>query len=317
MKSNVLSAVKSILTFIFAFNAALELQAQTTHRVTVSDFDFSPATLQIEVGDTVLWNNNQGSHNVNGNQATFPGNPASFGNDVGTGWTYSFVFTEAGTYEYQCDPHASMGMEGQVVVNAPAEEAEITLSLSSMDPHIGQMMVVYLIDNADDEILETVVIDEIAQATFDLDPFTATTGGSYRIDFYADHNGNETYDAPTTDHAWRIQIENLEGDTVVPFIHNTQFTDIFETPTGVNDKSLVRVELYPNPAGDFVSVSGDDLPAGELDLTIINLSGQVMRSFKAINNGRLTVNLNGLSKGAYYLLIESAGFRANAKFVKM
>ena len=44
------------------------------------------------------------------------GNPESFGNSVGSGWTYTHVFGTAGTYNYQCDPHAPM-MSGTITVS--------------------------------------------------------------------------------------------------------------------------------------------------------------------------------------------------------
>lgn len=96
---------------------SLNLAGQTSHKVTVSSFKFTPSDLPITVGDTVIWTNTGGTHNVNGSTTVYPSNPGSFGNSLGTGWTYKFVFNTAGTYDYQCDPHASMGMVGRVVVS--------------------------------------------------------------------------------------------------------------------------------------------------------------------------------------------------------
>lgn len=90
--------------------------AQTKHIVEASNNVFTPNVLTIDLGDTVEWRNVEGTHNVDGLQSTFTDNPVSFGNEVGTGWTYSFVFTVAGTYDYQCDLHASLGMNGQIEV---------------------------------------------------------------------------------------------------------------------------------------------------------------------------------------------------------
>lgn len=104
------------LTCILAF-LSLNLSAQTSQGVTVSNYTFSPANLTIIAGDEVVWTNTGGTHNVNGKTSTFPSNPESFGNDLGSGWTYKFTFSTAGTYDYQCDPHAAFGMVGKIVVN--------------------------------------------------------------------------------------------------------------------------------------------------------------------------------------------------------
>ena len=93
----------------------------TNHQVTVGSNFYNPQSLTIMVGDTVTWTNTGGNHNVNGSTTTFPGNPASFGNGAAStsAWTYSYTFTVAGTYNYQCDPHAP-AMSGTVTVNAAA-----------------------------------------------------------------------------------------------------------------------------------------------------------------------------------------------------
>jgi plastocyanin len=92
--------------------------AATNHQVQVGSNYFSPASLSIHPGDTVTWTQVSGTHNVNGSASVFAGNPVSFGNGATAGgtWTYSFVFTTPGLYQYQCDPHASMGMVGSINV---------------------------------------------------------------------------------------------------------------------------------------------------------------------------------------------------------
>ncbi|WP_430815310.1 plastocyanin/azurin family copper-binding protein [Carboxylicivirga sp. RSCT41] len=104
----------AIITVLFLLNA----RSQTNWNVTVSNFSFAPASLTINQGDVVIWNNTLGTHNVNGTTATFPNNPASFGNDVQSSpWEFSFTFNIAGEYRYQCDPHSG-SMQGTITVNA-------------------------------------------------------------------------------------------------------------------------------------------------------------------------------------------------------
>lgn len=105
------------MTLVIAFST-LNLVGQITHTVAVTDYKYTPSALTITVGDKVIWTNTGAvGHNVNGTTTTFPTNPESFGNDVGLNWSYEFVFNTAGTYKFQCDPHAG-SMNGTVVVNA-------------------------------------------------------------------------------------------------------------------------------------------------------------------------------------------------------
>lgn len=115
------------LTCILAY-LSLSLSAQTSQSIAVTSDKFTPSSLTITVGDEVIWTNTQGSHNVNGQKSTFPNNPVSFGNEVGSGWTYKFTFNTAGTYDYQCDPHAAMGMIGKINVNPKTVTSSQTLA---------------------------------------------------------------------------------------------------------------------------------------------------------------------------------------------
>jgi LPXTG-motif cell wall-anchored protein len=82
-----------------------------TSNVSEVDFDFVPATITINVGDTVVWTNNGASvHTSTGgswNSGTM--NPGS---------TFSNTFSSAGTFPYHCEFHQSIGMVGTVIVQA-------------------------------------------------------------------------------------------------------------------------------------------------------------------------------------------------------
>ncbi len=90
--------------------------AQTSHVVDVTNNVFTPNEITISKGDTVIWTNSEGNHNVNGMQSQYPSNPESFGNEVAVGWVFSHVFTLPGEYDYQCDPHVRSNMFGKVFV---------------------------------------------------------------------------------------------------------------------------------------------------------------------------------------------------------
>lgn len=114
MKKSLL--IKPAIIFTLGLFLTMTVTAQSNHAVEVSSNKFDPKELTIQVGDTVTWTNIGGNHNVNGTQSTFPDNLVSFGNEVDSDWTFSFVFNTAGTYDYQCDPHAGFGMVGKVIV---------------------------------------------------------------------------------------------------------------------------------------------------------------------------------------------------------
>ena len=106
--------------FLAFFAAIFTLAASATnHQVQVGSNFYNPSSLTVAIGDTVTWTQVSGAHNVNGSLTTFPSNPAGFssGSVAGGNWTYSFQFTLAGVYNYQCDPHIP-AMVGTVTVTA-------------------------------------------------------------------------------------------------------------------------------------------------------------------------------------------------------
>ena len=99
----------------------------TTHQVNSGMFYYTPSELTINVGDTVVWINDGGTHDVNGNINSITGNsfnnPESFDSPSSStvGATiYTHVFNTEGTYNYDCSvgSHAQQGMVGTIIVNS-------------------------------------------------------------------------------------------------------------------------------------------------------------------------------------------------------
>ncbi|MEA2420863.1 MAG: hypothetical protein QOE60_3069 [Thermoleophilaceae bacterium] len=83
--------------------------------VTISDFQFSPAAVTVNVGDTVTWTNNGPTpHSATSSSGVW---------DTGimdAGQSGSHTFIEPGTFAYICTPHPNM--HGTVVVQAAAAD---------------------------------------------------------------------------------------------------------------------------------------------------------------------------------------------------
>ena len=76
-----------------------------SYDVSIADMAFSPNDLTISVGDTVKWTNNDGGAHT----ATATSGPELFNSgNLASGATWSFTFTEVGTYDYKCNYHDSM-----------------------------------------------------------------------------------------------------------------------------------------------------------------------------------------------------------------
>jgi LPXTG-motif cell wall-anchored protein len=86
-------------------------RAAANGAVTIKDFEFTPAEITVDQGDTVTWTNN----GPTAHSATAP--DGSF--DTGifpAGESRSHTFNQAGTFAYICTPHPNM--HGTIVVRA-------------------------------------------------------------------------------------------------------------------------------------------------------------------------------------------------------
>jgi len=76
--------------------------------------DFSPASLTISVGDTVIWTNGtSATHTVTSDDGIWDSG------DVGASSSFRMVFSESGTFRYHCIYHGAAGgagMAGTVTV---------------------------------------------------------------------------------------------------------------------------------------------------------------------------------------------------------
>ncbi len=119
MKLNLLIGIVLLLiALVFVIGAGCEQQQGTgsvikagpqTYNVDIIDYSFSPQTLNIKVGDTVIWTNKDSiRQDVKSNDGSFYSIPLE------TGETYSFTFNTPGTFKYKCGLHPTM--EGTIIV---------------------------------------------------------------------------------------------------------------------------------------------------------------------------------------------------------
>ena len=119
-----IAAAVSIAAAVFAVGAAVSSQEDDqaaavtsapavtgpTFEIGIAGFAFSPVDAVVEVGTTVTWTNNDDfDHTVKADGDAFPESPT-----MANGATYSFTFTEPGTYAYICGIHPQM--KGTIVV---------------------------------------------------------------------------------------------------------------------------------------------------------------------------------------------------------
>ena len=101
--------MKKILLPLFCL---LFLQSEAkTWTVNVQNYQFSPATLNVMVGDVIHWVWMNGTHTTSSVSVPSGANAWDSPMDI-TNTTFDYTVTQVGSYSYQCNFHASLGMVG-------------------------------------------------------------------------------------------------------------------------------------------------------------------------------------------------------------
>lgn len=97
--------------------------------VTISGFAFQPTTLTIATGTTVNWtNNDSAAHTATSDTGVWSSGA------IGQNGTYSFTFSQPGTYPYHCTIHAFM--KGTIVVEGSPSASPTATATVTPRPHL-------------------------------------------------------------------------------------------------------------------------------------------------------------------------------------
>jgi plastocyanin len=103
-------AITSALT-LGVLGISVTPAAAATHTISMKNLSYNPSSLDVAVGDTVVWSNDESvSHSVSGTAMESP--------EILPGAKYSFTFSSAGTYDFHCRFHPDM--VGKIVVGSSA-----------------------------------------------------------------------------------------------------------------------------------------------------------------------------------------------------
>ena len=117
--------IKIILSF--AGLIAFTFQAFTaTHIISASGFSYSPSSITIHQGDTVLFNLGSSHNALEINKDTWDANGTASNGGFSLGFGGGqLIFNTPGTFYFICTPHAGFGMKGVITVSGAAAAANV------------------------------------------------------------------------------------------------------------------------------------------------------------------------------------------------
>lgn len=149
------------------------------------------------------------------------------------------------------------------------------------------------------EVPTNVTVTEITQTTAVVS--WTSTGSAWNIDVNGTIIENVVTNPytltglnPGTNYSVRVQ-------NICPDIQNSDWSNGFgfSTLVGIDGVGGSHIALYPNPATTTVTLSGID---GVAQVVIVDMNGRTNGEWR-VENGELTIDLNGYAKGAYFVRI--------------
>jgi hypothetical protein len=121
---------------------------------------------------------------------------------------------------------------------------DLQFSMDGMDIHDGQLVEIRLV-NSNDFVVARAIVDPLVGSAFSMRLRGAVLEGPHRVDFWADLSKNGAYDAPPTDHGWRLETCASGAWT---FSHSTNFADVSQPEPGLvgGDFVLNLVGMVPH-----------------------------------------------------------------------
>jgi hypothetical protein len=191
---------------------------------------------------------------------------------------------------------------------------KLTVHFMGMNPHVGQTLQLAVIDK--NSGMEVDRVSVVAEADFMVDVLGVENGMSYYVDFFADHNKNGVYDAPPADHAWRMDLNEVMGDTALIFQHNTNFTDIDWITTSVTELRDLSINMYPNPATDKVYIEIDEVSGLEIQVSIFDITGKLKYQEVKPFNSKMEIEVQNLENGIYFIDLRTNYKQQMLKLIK-
>ncbi len=100
------------------------------------------------------------------------------------------------------------------------------------------------------------------------------------------------------------------GDNYTITFISADFTIM--SATALNDFNISVIKIYPNPATEFVTITGIEAPT---TIRIINITGKVVRAI-VVTSTEIYIDITDLSKGIYFVQLELQGKVQTVKMVK-
>ncbi len=110
-----------------------------------------------------------------------------------------------------------------------------------------------------------------------------------------------------------VTVADIEADNGVVHMIDAVLLPPVATSLDQNSIENVNIDLYPNPANNYINVAVNDIELEGTKVRIINTSGAVFNEFN-LNSTNERLDISSLSPGLYYMIISNNDSVRSSKF---
>jgi plastocyanin len=254
--------------------------------IKVSNFQFTPSTVNAHVGDTIIWVWVNGTHTTS--SISVPTNAKTWSDSITKSHTrFKYILKVAGTYTFHCKVHPTL-MKGTLNVSKAASASDLTSFDVNIDDASADATLNWNTNSSGDVSYFSV------QRSTDGNNFTEI--GRVQPDLSNQYKFTDNNPSSSKYVYYQVQIIDMKG--------NSQLSDI-RTFTNKNATNKLMTSIGPNPATNHLMLQFNADEEGTLTVKLYNQSGvfitqSQMTAYKGLNNGHF--HLGDLSPGTYYIV---------------
>jgi len=277
----------------------------TTWTVNVDDFQFSPATLNVTVGDVIHFVWVSGTHTTT--SVSIPTGASSWNSPINAGTTsFDVSVTKAGTYSYQCNFHASFGMIASFTASGalPVTLSAFNIITKNNSPQLSWSTATEI--NADHFSIRRSFDGTNFKEVGTL-PANGTSSSTKQYSFIDDK-------LPSSVTYAYYELATIDKDGQAELSPIKMYKNNLAVPRLI-------ISLSPNPVSSMghVTLQYNADSRGIMKATLIDMQGKIilettLSSEPGINNGH--IHLMGLTPGIYTLHFTLNGMSESYRLVK-
>lgn len=101
-----------------------------------------------------------------------------------------------------------------------------------------------------------------------------------------------------------------------PYVVDYYAINVSSCTAGMEENKLLKLKLSPNPTSNNVIIEGLNNKKGITSVSLMNLEGKIIRNIEINQQDKLSIQLDGINSGIYFICINAVDGNEILKLVK-